>query len=90
MDGPWKYAWRNKKFKDILRFVESFMEKYGKGRGMKIKFEFDDDARAAAEEVVTMELDGEPLKKGIDRVCGKLGLKYTVDEKKNVVRFSRK
>jgi hypothetical protein len=89
LNGPWKYAWKDAKFRDILRFVESFMDRYGKDRDMKVRFEFDEDVRSAADKTVSMELDSEPLKKGLDRVCKKLGLKYTVDADKNVVRFSR-
>ena len=50
---------------------------------------FDDDARDAAERKVTMKLDREPLRAGLERVCRELGLAMKVDAKRNVVRFSR-
>jgi hypothetical protein len=87
LDQSWGYEWKDRRFADILKFVSDFLAKHGDGQ--KVTFEFDDDARDAAEKKVSMKLDHEPLRAGLERACKELGLAMKVDAKRNVVRFSR-
>jgi len=87
LDQAWGYEWKDWKLADVLSFVTTFLEKHGEGQ--KVTFEFDEDARSAAEAKVTLKLDGEPLRVGLDRICRELGLTMTVDSARNLVRFSR-
>jgi hypothetical protein len=83
----WGYEWKDWRFRDILKFVEDFLDKHGDGQ--KVTFEFEKDALPLVEKQVSIKLDGEPLRAGLDRACAALGLKYTVDSARNVVRFSK-
>ncbi len=84
---PWGYEWEDWRFRDVLQFVEDFLEKHGEGQ--KVKFEFEKDALPLVEKKVSIKLDREPLRAGLDRACAALGLTYTVDSARNVVRFSK-
>ncbi len=88
LSSPWHYEWNSRKFCDILEFIQDFLEKHGGGRSL-VKFEFDESAMPAREKVVTLKLVSEPLRAGIDRLAKELGLEYSVDSKKNVVRFRK-
>jgi hypothetical protein len=83
----WGYEWKDRKFAEVLSFVTSFLEKHGDGQ--KVAFEFDEDAKPLADRKVTLKLDGEPLRAGLERLCAELGLTMSVDSARNVVRFSK-
>ncbi|MBI4617920.1 MAG: hypothetical protein HY720_30200 [Planctomycetes bacterium] len=88
LETPWAYSWHQRRFGDILEFVESFLAEHGNLPGSgRIRFELDAKARKAADSVVDLELDSQPLRSGLDRLCGELDLAYTVDEERDVIRI---
>lgn len=89
LEDLWCFEWREWKFKDILTFIEEHLEETEERRctGL-LKFEFEGKADAAAQKIVTLKLDTEMLRKGLDRLCERLGLTYEKDKDGPVVRFS--
>ena len=83
----WGYEWKDRKFGDVLRFVDGFLEKHGDGQ--KVAFEFDEDAqpRGGEEGHPEARRRAAPGRARL-RLCQELGLAMSVDSARNVVRFS--
>ncbi|MBI2919581.1 MAG: hypothetical protein HYY18_00685 [Planctomycetes bacterium] len=94
LDSPWGYEWTKWKFQDVLDFIVKVNESYGKNLGVqrvgKIAFELDESARPAAEKIVSLKLESESLRGGLDRLCEELGLSYELDKNRGVLRFTKK
>jgi hypothetical protein len=90
LDTTWKIGKRPWVLKDLLEFVESFLAEHGEGYGWgRVTFVFDEDAKSAGEETVTVDLDGRTLREGLADACETLGLAMAVEDG-NRVRFSKK
>jgi len=85
----WHYEWKNWRFIDVLDFIEElWVNRKGKNGEKCPKFCFEGDAALKREILVTLKLESEPLKSGLDRLCRKLGLKYQTDDTGWLITFS--
>jgi hypothetical protein len=91
LNALWGYEWKDWKFRDILSFIEEHLEGVNRRETSGIiKFEFDESAKEFGSKIVTLKIDSEPLRTGLDRLCKQLGLTYEVDRTRNTLRFSKK
>ncbi|MDQ7778808.1 MAG: hypothetical protein RDV41_03760 [Planctomycetota bacterium] len=93
LDTPWAYEWNDRTLANILESIEhigkAYAEEYGPDLMGLIKFELDEGAKPAAAKRVSLKLESEPLRGGLDRLCKELGLKYELDKTRGVVKFSK-
>lgn len=90
LDGLWGYRWENWAMEDVLEFIETFLGRRDRAVAGSIHFEIEPGAREAARKKVTLRLDSESLRIGLDRLCEATGLTYSVEPETNTVRIREK
>ncbi|MFH2002884.1 MAG: M56 family metallopeptidase [Planctomycetota bacterium] len=84
----WCYEWNDWKLGEILSFIEKhYADNDGSSRERCIRFELDPAIGHLLDRTLTLKLETETLKTGLDRIGAELGIAFMLDEARSTVRF---
>jgi hypothetical protein len=90
LETDWFLRRRTWQMAGFLKYVESFLQRFGKAYGWgAVRFDFDPETQSESLADVSIELKGVPLLRAVEQICRQRDLKYVVQRGTDTVRFTR-